>query len=469
MMVQKVGIIAMLCALGLADAAGAEYPAASPSGPALTSNSLPAPDPTAAAGLSEAEPGTTPDSGYGLNYGLDLAPSDLWQRIRDGFALPELEHPLVEENETWYANRPDYFRRMIERSRRYLYHIVGEVERRGMPMEIALLPMIESAYNPVAYSRSHAAGIWQFIPSTGKLYGLKQNWWYDGRRDIVAATNAALDYLQYLHGLFGDWELALAAYNWGEGALARALLKNRTQGLPLGFRSLALPPETRNYVPKLVAVKNIIGNPAQFGLALEPVPNRPYFGTVTLTRHIDVKLAAQLAEIPLDEFTALNPAHSRPVIHAKDAETLLLPEDKVETFLAKLEDYDKPLSVWQTYTVKPGERLGRIAPRFGISLAQLKRVNGIAPRAKVGPGHTLLVPARKPVAQPDLDTGKFVKTAAPAPASKRTHYTVRKGDTMTSIARRFKVAVADLQRWNNLLGKTLRPGARVILYLARSG
>lgn len=490
MTARRVGTIAMLCALGLADVAGAEDPASPASGPALASNFLPAPDTASDASLGEAAPEAAPDSGHSLPYALDLAPSDssdLWQRIRNGFALQNLEHPLVQESEAWYANRPDYFHRMTERSRRYLYHIVEEVERRGMPMEIALLPMIESAYNPAAYSRSHAAGIWQFIPSTGKLYGLKQNWWYDGRRDVVAATTAALDYLQYLHGLFGDWELALAAYNWGEGALARAQLKNRAQGLPIDFQNLALPPETRNYVPKLVAVKNIIGNPAQFGLELESVPNRPYFGAVTLTRHIDMKLAAQLAEIPLDEFTALNPAHSRPVIHAKDAETLLLPEDKVETFLANLEDYDKPLSIWQTYTVKRGERLGRIAPRFGISLTQLQHVNGISPRTRVSSGHTLLVPAHRSVAQPDLSAGNFVETAAPASsrraahtvrkgkpaahaaARKRTHYTVRKGDTFFGIAQRFKVAVADLQRWNNLSGKPLKAGARVTLYLAKNG
>ena len=375
-------LIAALCAVGLGGAARAEDQISSLSPQDSAAHSAkPSQDGASDGAPTEASvaPGSALDLAYSLTYDLSGKPDDLWQRISNGYALPELDHARVRDSEAWYASRPDYFRRTIDRSKRYLYYIVEEVERRGMPTEIALLPMIESAFNPVAYSRAHAAGIWQFIPSTGKLYGLKQNWWYDGRRDVIAATNAALDYLQYLHRLFGDWELALAAYNWGEGAVARALFKNRTKGLPLDFHSLTLPPETRNYVPKLIAVKNLIGNPAQFGLELESVPNRPYFRTVTLTQHIDVKLAARLAEIPLEEFTALNPAHSRPVIPAKGAETLLLPEDKVETFLANLDRHDEPLTSWQAYTLKPGERMDRVAPRFGISLAT-KQVTA-SPRA----------------------------------------------------------------------------------------
>ncbi|HSQ05869.1 MAG TPA: transglycosylase SLT domain-containing protein, partial [Burkholderiales bacterium] len=189
----------------------------------------------------------------------------MWERVRRGFALPVFDNPLVHEWENWYSSRPDYVARMIERSSRYLYHVMEEVERRHMPAEIALLPMIESAYNPQAYSKSHASGIWQFIPSTGKLYGLRQNWWYDGRRDIIAATNAALDYLEKLYGMFGSWDLALASYNWGEGAVSRAIARNQAKGLPTDYESLAMPSETRGYVPKLIAVKNIITDPARFG------------------------------------------------------------------------------------------------------------------------------------------------------------------------------------------------------------
>ena len=248
---------------------------------------------------------------------LTTAPTSLWQRIRNGFGLPDIASPLVREQEEWFANRPDYIKRTVARSSRYLYYIVEEVEKRGMPSEIALLPIIESAYNPVAYSRAHASGIWQFIPSTGKLYGLQQNFWYDGRRDVMAATNAALDYLEKLYDMFGSWDLALASYNWGEGAVARAIAKNLAKGLPTDYQSLTMPNETRYYIPKLQAVKNIIANPAQYGIELAEVPNQPYFVAVTTTKHIDVKLAAKLADVPLDEFVSLNPGYSRPVIKAR--------------------------------------------------------------------------------------------------------------------------------------------------------
>ena len=265
-------------------------------------------------------------------------PTDLWERIRNGFAMPQLNSIEVRNSENFYASRPEYINRIAERSRRYLFHIVEEVERRGMPTEIALLPIIESAFNPTAYSRSHAAGIWQFIPATGKRYGLQQNWWQDDRRDIVAATSAALDYLQNLHRIFGDWELALASYNWGEGAVGRSLTRNRIVGLPTDFSSISKPPETRRYVPKLIAMRNIISSPAAFGIVLEPIPNQPYFDKVATTQHIDVKLAASLADISLAEFNALNPAHNRPVINANGSRSLLLPTDKVATFIANLEN-----------------------------------------------------------------------------------------------------------------------------------
>jgi len=318
--------------------------------------------------------------------------TDLWERIRNGFAMAELDSKAVRNSEIFYTARPEYMKRIVERSRRYLFHIVEEVERRGMPTEIALLPIIESAYNPQAYSRSHASGIWQFIPSTGKHYGLQQNWWQDDRRDIVAATSAALDYLQNLHNMFGDWELALASYNWGEGAVGRSLTKNRNKGLPMDFRSIKMPLETQNYVPKLIAMKNIIANPAAFGVVLDPIPNQPYFEKIATTRAIDVKLAASLANISMDEFTALNPAHSRPVINVKGSRALLLPVDKVETFRTNLENHGKPLVSWQAYQVKKGETAEKICVRYGLSLARLKEVNGIAARKKITPGQTLLVP-----------------------------------------------------------------------------
>jgi membrane-bound lytic murein transglycosylase D len=380
----------------------------------------------------------------------DKAMGDLWTRIRGGFAMRDLDSPLIANHEKWYASRPDYVARMTDRARRYLYYITGEVERRGMPSEIALLPMIESAFNPGAYSTSRASGIWQFIPSTGKHFGMQQNWWYDGRRDVVSATNGALDYLQKLHDMFGDWELALAAYNWGEGAVQRAQARNRKRGLPVNYTSLRMPDETRNYVPKLLAVKNIISNPAAFGLVLQDIPNEPYFAAVSTAKHIDVKLAAQLADISMEEFTALNPAHNRPVILQDNSDVILLPMDKVETFRANLEAYDKPLVSWQAYQPKKGERLDHLAPRFGLSVEKLKSVNGLSGRAQVSTGQTLLVPINGEEAETESEFEAFNMHLSPI-ADDRTRalsHTVRKGETLASIARRYRVSIASLKSHN---------------------
>jgi membrane-bound lytic murein transglycosylase D len=321
-------------------------------------------------------------------------PPNIWHRIRAGFRLPNMNGALVQRQEQWYSANPDYVARMVERGSHFLYHVVEEVERRRMPTEIVLLPMIESAYNPQAYSRSHASGMWQFIPSTGKTYGLRQNYWYDGRRDVLAATSAALDYLEKLHNQFGDWTLALAAYNWGEGAVSRAVARNQARGLPTDYESLAMPLETRNYVPKLQAVKNIIANPGQFGIALADVPNQPYFATVTARRHIDIQLAASLAEMSLEEFRFLNPAHNKPVIKADGSETIVLPIEKVAVFQNNLETHNRPLVSWQAYTMKRSDQPEKIASKHGMTLAQLKEANGIPGNKKVVAGQTVLVPLR---------------------------------------------------------------------------
>lgn len=394
----------------------------------------------------------------------EQAPRDLWVRIRDGFAMRDLQSPLIAKHEQWYASRPDYVARMTDRARRYLYHITAEVERRGMPSEIALLPMIESAFNPGAYSTSSASGIWQFIPSTGKNFGMQQNWWYDGRRDVITATNGALDYLQKLHDQFGDWELALAAYNWGEGAVQRAQERNRKRGLPTDYLSLKLPDETRNYVPKLMAVKNIISDPAKFGLALQDIPNEPYFAIVSTDKHIDVKLAAKLADISREEFVALNPAHNRPVILQDVSDVILLPVDKVETFRENLENYDKPLVSWQAYQPKKGERFDRIASRMGISVQKLKSVNGLPGRAKVSAGQTLLVPVKTKDAGADDEFEVFnmhlppvVNEGGSKGGSKVVKHIVRKGNTLSGLARQYHVSIKQLKQWNGGL-KTIRVG-----------
>jgi len=316
----------------------------------------------------------------------------LWVRLRHGFAMTNLNDDLTLHYQQWYQNRPDALRRMVERSRPYLHHIVEELEARGMPTEIALLPMVESSFNPMAYSRAHASGLWQFIPATGKRFNLEQNWWQDQRRDIVASTSAALEYLQTIYDMHGDWHLALASYNWGEGSVKRAIEKNTARGLPTDYASLSMPNETRHYVPKLQALKNIFGNPALMAqLGLPEITNQPFFATIETTRPMDVKTAARLANMRVEEFQALNPAHNRPVMKADTP--VVIPADKVETFQNNLDNHDAPLSEWQAYTLKPGEKLDHVAPRFGITLADLMRANGLQGKIKLGSGTTLLVPA----------------------------------------------------------------------------
>ncbi len=383
---------------------------------------------------------------------------DLWDRIVAGYAIPDLvDDPLVAKWEKWYSDRPDYIARMIDRSRRYLYHIVVEIDARKMPLDLALLPMVESAFNPNAMSTSRAAGIWQFIPSTGTHYGLKQNWWFDSRRDVVAATGSAVDYLQKLHFQFDDWQLALAAYNWGEGNVARAVQRNKARGLPASYSKLIkMPAETQNYVPKLQAVKNIIRDPAKYGLTLADVPDAPYFTVVKTTKKMDVKRAAALADMPLEEFVSLNPQHNRPVIAGADEYTILLPIDKAEVFAAKLELSDQPLVSWQAYKMKSGETLQQVAAKYAMSVETLRAINGIGARAKPGAGHMLLVPAERPDAQSVASLSSAVFTSV---ARGRTfYYQVRRGETMSSIATRYGVTGADLRRWNSLPQDTVQAG-----------
>jgi len=349
---------------------------------------------------------------------------------------------------------------MVERSRRYLYHIVSEVEARGMPSEIALLPIVESAFNPNALSVSRASGIWQFMPQTGKTYGLKQNWWFDSRRDVIAATSSALDYLQTLNAEFNDWQLSLAAYNWGEGNVRRAVARNRARNLPVDFASLTgVPVETRNYVPKLQAVKNIIADPQKYGLEMADVPNAPYFTVVRTTVRMDVKRAAELAELPLDEFLALNPQHNRPVISGADEYAILLPIDKAEVFAAKLDLVAQPLVSWSAHRMKKGETLPQVAARYGMSIETLRSVNGIGPRQTVPTGYALLVPMQQPSAEAAASLEEAVFTTVPI--NRTFYYAVRRGDTLTDIAARYGVTIADLRHWNHLTHDSVRAGQKL--------
>ena len=364
----------------------------------------------------------------------EAPPADLWVRIRKGFAKNDLDGPLVRQWEQWYSSRPDYVARMMDQANRFLFHVVEEVERRKMPSEIALLPMVESAFNPRAYSTAHASGIWQFIPATGRLYGLQQNFWYDGRRDIVAATSAALDYLENLHGMFGNWDLALASYNWGEGAMQRAVARNQAKGLAADYESLRMPAETRHYLPKLQAVKNIVADPARFGLTLAPIPNEPYFATITAREHMDVDLAARLAGISIEEFRFLNPAHNKLVINAKNSETIVLPRQAVETFTANLKRNDQPLVSWQAYAVKPGDRKEKVAARYGISVTELARINNLNGRNKFRTGLALIVPV-KAGATPHLPNLPAPKVKMPRTKKPRYAAPARKGSAAQKVAR----------------------------------
>ena len=419
-----------------------------------------APDPFPAAAGAELEP-------------LPPSATNLWERIVKGYAIPDLvDDPLVAKWEQYYSERPDYFARMIDRGRRYLYHIVSEIEERKMPLDLALLPMIESAMNPNALSRARAAGIWQFMPSTGKHYGLEQNFWHDSRRDVVAATDSALDYLGKLHGDFNDWQLALAGYNWGEGNVGKALAKNRSKGRPGDYASLDMPAETRNYLPKLQAVKNIIADPERFGIVLAEVPDSPYFTVVKTTREMDVKVAAGLAEMSVDEFLTLNPQHNRPVIAGADQQSILLPIDNAEIFAAKLKLTDQPLVSWQAYRLKPNETLPQVATKYAMSVETLRAVNGIGSRSRVPVGHMLLVPSQRPSNEAALTLTEAVFTTVPA--GRTFYYTAKRGDTLQRVAVRYGVTVQELKTWNAISHDMLAAGQKVrvtsdVVPVARAG
>ncbi len=394
-------------------------------------------------------------------------PRDVWERIRNGYAMQPMDNELVRHWENFYSAKPEYFARMVDRGSHYLFHIIEEVERRKMPAEIALLPMIESAYNPQAYSKSHASGLWQFIPSTGKHYGLRQNWWYDGRRDVIAATGAALDYLEKLHAMFNDWELALASYNWGEGAVSRAVGRNQAKGLPADYASLTMPAETRNYLPKLIAVKNIIADPARFGIQLAAVPNEPYFEVIKVKQHIDVKLAARFAGMPLDEFRFLNPAHNKPVIKAAGGETIVLPRDKVSLFLSNLENHDQPLVSWQAHTVKKGEKPEKIAASYGMSVAELKQVNNITAQNKFRTGLPLLVPVKAgdtpnlpdlPATPVSLSKAYKAARTAHVPGGKPVKHATKKTAAKRSPAKRATTPIKAGAK-----GKPAKPAAKTVV------
>jgi len=396
-------------------------------------------------------------------------PVDLWERIRRGFAMPNLENDLVRDREQWYVTRPDYMLRMTERSRKYLFYIVEELERRNMPTELALLPFIESAFNPQAVSSAKAAGMWQFMPATGKYFELKQNAFRDDRRDVLESTRAALDYLQKLYGMFGDWQLALAAYNWGEGSVGRAIARNKAAGLGLTYSELNMPMETRFYVPKLQAVKNLVASPEGFQAKLPSIGNHPYFETVVIKRDIDVALAAKLAEVSLEDFKALNPSIQRPVIFAAGTPQILLPWDNAVIFQRNLEAYSGVrLASWTAWVAPATMKPVDAARRVGMIEEEFRSINSIPPRMLIKAGSTLLVTRSSnldiDVASSVADNGQMA--LAPDVVLKRSVVQARKGDTVASLAQRLGVSAASVAEWNKFTpSASLKKGQAVVVFL----
>ena len=411
----------------------------------------------------------------GVHINLDdrAARVDLWDRVRRGFAMPDIDNDLVRDRERWYATRPDYVARMTERGGRYLFYIVEELDKRGMPTELALLPFIESAYNPQAMSVARASGMWQFVPSTGRDYELKQNVFRDDRRDVLASTRAALDYLQKLYGMFGDWQLALAAYNWGEGSVQKAVLRNQKAGLPTDYASLRMPAETQWYLPKLQAVKNIIAKPEAFGLQLPQLLNHPYFLSVPIEHDMDVATAASIAGMPLEEFLTLNPQMNRPVILAAGTPQVLLPYDNANRFVRELPLHRGPLATWTAWTAPKTMKPMEAAKSVGMSETQLRDVNQIPARMLIKAGSTLLVPRGNAlladVSSHVADTA-VLSLAPDAPPLRKASLRAGRRDTVASVARRYRVSAEQVAQWNSThVGASFAPGQSVVVYLAASG
>lgn len=419
---------------------------------------------------TEGKPALVSQSGTG--GAAAAAGGDVFERIRSGFVLTDVDHEMVDRELKWFASHPAYLDRTFKRGERYLHHIVSEIEARGMPLELALLPVVESAFNPVAYSRARASGLWQFIPGTGRQYGLKQNWYYDGRRDVLAATTAALDYLQFLHDEFeGDWLLAVAAYNCGEANVARAIKRNRAAGKPTDFFSLKLPRETRAYVPKLLAMRRIVADPSAHGLLFAPIPNQPYFAKVPTGGQLDLKVAAELAELPKEELLALNPAFNHWVTDPDGPHHLLVPIDRQERLTAGLAALPPEERVRIVYhRVRKGDTLGGIADKYNVSVAMLRSTNKLRGNL-IHPGQDLLV-----AAAPRSGDAKFaavndvVADTQPVRKSASGKHRVRRGDTLWSIAKTHGVSLDRLASTNGLnrdgtltVGQTLKiPGTATL-------
>ncbi|MEK6749242.1 MAG: LysM peptidoglycan-binding domain-containing protein [Pseudomonadota bacterium] len=397
---------------------------------------------------------------------------DLWDRVRQGLTLRELyTHPGVKRDLDWYTNNQEYLNRVVERARPYLYYIVSEMEKAGLPLEIALLPVVESAFQPFAYSHGRAAGLWQFIPGTGKRYGLKQNWWYDGRRDVIAGTRAAINYFKDLGAHFNnDWALALAAYNSGEGTVLKAIKKNKRKHKPTDYWSLKLPAETRGYVPKLLAVARIIDNPKALGVRVASIPNEPFFDVVKVDGQIDLALAADLAGLTVEDIYTLNPAYNRWATDPAGPHRLLLPVEVAETFEMNLAEVpEDQLIRWEHHTVKRGDNLNNIAATYRTTVPIIKTINKLdAIRLKVG--SDLMVPvAARDTESYTLSAEQRLRTlqnSAPRGREKAIHM-VQDGETLWSIAQQYDVDMRALARWNGMAPRDpLNLGQQLVVWVS---
>ena len=381
---------------------------------------------------------------------IQKKPENIWNIVNKGYQIPDPKKKwakkVVKKYERWYSEHPVYTYRMFERTKRYIYYVVQEVQKRNMPMEIALLPIIESAYNPIARSNMKAVGLWQFIPSTGKNYGLKQDWWKDERSNVILSTDASLNYLEKLYNQFGTWELALAAYNAGEGKVSREIKKNKRRKRATDYYTISLPRETDEYVSKLIAMKHIIQNPKKYNVEVPYIPNEPYFEEVMLTEQMDIDLILKLADIPSEEFELLNAHHKRPLIPREPQPIgVLLPQHKINTYNKNLAAHDGALSNWVLYKPKRKESIMKVAKKFDINLSTFKRINSLNGRVTFRRNSTVLIPKSSELKSKYTlkGTGDFNYTSV------GTHH-VSRGDTLGGIARKYKVSIEDLKEFNEL-------------------
>lgn len=396
---------------------------------------------------------------------------DLWQRIQLqlSFNVPQTR-PIVEQR-NYYTSHQAYLDRVASRAQPFLYFIVQEIEKRNMPLELALLPIVESAFDPFAYSHAAASGMWQFMPATGKRFGLKQNFWYDGRRDVIASTRAALDYLQYLHDtLEGDWLNAIAAYNSGEGRIMGAIKRNKKKRLPTDFWSLDLPAETTSYVPKLLALVDILKRPDDFDIVWKFIPNESKIKTVEIKGQIDLAIAADMAGLKVSELQALNPGFNQWATDPDGPHYLVLPQAKVTDFEQKLASTpSNNLMRWHRYTVVAGDTIGKIAKNYSTDIAAIQRINKLKGNT-IRLGQHLLVPvAALDDKNYDLSAPNRVAKAQQKVSGNKLDYTVQQGDTLWDISREHKISVEQLAKWNGIAQRApLKLGQKLVIWQPES-